>query len=137
MVDGLQQFFLNEKHVRCLKTLPTLTKESHIQAVLAVHLFRPLAARSSYIMNRNNFEQGLRNCPGCDEKVILGNTSFGHQDVWHGYTDIIVGKSAVEIIRSSLCQDYSPDKNLSDSGDECIDQVENNEHVKKKGELIV
>ena len=53
-----------------------MKKKSDIQAVLATHLFGPLAGKQ-YVIDENGFDEKLKKCPGCNEIINLGDTSFG------------------------------------------------------------
>ncbi|XP_053381465.1 uncharacterized protein LOC123543930 [Mercenaria mercenaria] len=91
-----------EKHEKCLLSLEDLESEVQVKAVLAVHLFAPLIPDSpgvnKYGIDKQHFpkDEGQTKCPTCGEKLRFTDTSFGHSEVWHGYTDIILQKSAVK-----------------------------------------
>ncbi|XP_053403915.1 uncharacterized protein LOC123555976 [Mercenaria mercenaria] len=130
--DNLKNFFMNKKHETCLKKLPNMKTKANIQAILAVHLFGPLADDGSCLVDKNQFGKGPKTCPGCNEKINLGDTSFGNREVWHGYADIIVENSVVKVEASKNCQDESNEQNDCDPGNRYVKRVESGEPVQKR-----
>ncbi|XP_060561174.1 uncharacterized protein LOC132720944 [Ruditapes philippinarum] len=43
-----------------------------------------------------DYSTGIKSCPcGCKIPVVMGDTSIGHESVWHGSVDILLGTNVV------------------------------------------
>lgn len=82
---------VSEQHEKCLKKVlirqQPLEKET-VTVAVTEHLLGKLAPGGSCIINENGREMVFCQC-GCNERPVYSYTGIGHQDVWHGYTDIV------------------------------------------------
>lgn len=82
---------VSEQHEKCLKKVlirqQPLEKET-VTVAVTEHLLGKLAPGGSCIINENGRELVCCQC-GCNERPVYSYTGIGHQDVWHGYTDIV------------------------------------------------
>lgn len=79
------------QHEKCLKKVLKRQQPSEKETVTVAvgeHLLGKLAPGGSHIINENVKEMMSCQC-GCNERPVYSYTGIGHQDVWHGYTDIV------------------------------------------------
>ncbi|XP_045160768.2 uncharacterized protein LOC123525690 [Mercenaria mercenaria] len=125
-VQALDEFVKEEKHLKCLTDIwgkpIEERKESEIQAVLAVHVFGPLCPSADVRVDRRCNDC----CPGCNTPVHKTDTSFGHNDGWHGYADIVVRHSQIKITQhedAGASGDQPPAKRARSDSDESVSSI--------------
>ncbi|XP_061183614.1 uncharacterized protein LOC133191883 [Saccostrea echinata] len=71
-----------------LKSEEMAVTETDISITLAEHLLGKLAPEESYKID--NKARGKKNCRcGCKVTPVFGGTGIGHEQVWHGFIDIV------------------------------------------------
>lgn len=96
-------FYSSGKHEKCLNLLledDSLTEEK-IKCILALHYFKPLSNDAEYCVDRSSV---CKECPGCNVEIKTDQkvTTFGHNAVWYGQSDILVKRSIVKIHKDAL-----------------------------------
>lgn len=110
----------NGNHLQCLQKLnplnadsdsETKVMETHIQSILACHLFSPLLSDGVVFVDRVCYRpcDGSNSgsdptpkaeCPCCEQPLKTENTNFGCSDLWHGRADIVIKtKSSRHIVK--------------------------------------
>nr|XP_022332267.1 uncharacterized protein LOC111129982 [Crassostrea virginica]XP_022332268.1 uncharacterized protein LOC111129982 [Crassostrea virginica] len=65
--------------------------ETEIRVALAEHLLGKLAPGKSYVVDRRLKKKGKCRCgyDFCKSNPVFGSTGVGHEEVWHGFIDIM------------------------------------------------
>ncbi|XP_052691850.1 uncharacterized protein LOC128169833 [Crassostrea angulata] len=98
------------------------TREIEITTALAEHLLGRLSPGQSYVIDSRSKAKGKCSCgeDHCKASPEYGSNGIGHEEVWHGYIDIILGShegitpessisSTVELVETTEDEDNSDD----------------------------
>lgn len=66
--------------------------EADFTVTLAEHLFRLLAPGRHYVIDKGARGKNVCQCndPVCAKEYHFGKTGIGHEDVWHGFIDLVL-----------------------------------------------
>ncbi|XP_078340413.1 uncharacterized protein LOC111109526 isoform X4 [Crassostrea virginica] len=80
-----------DRHVKSLLTVLNMddASETDISVAFGEHLLGLLAPGKTYRVDGRS--KGKRRCQcGCDAFPAFNNTGIGHEEVWHGYIDLVL-----------------------------------------------
>ncbi|XP_045156233.2 uncharacterized protein LOC123522835 [Mercenaria mercenaria] len=121
-LQNLLKFFVKKTDHESL--FEDTCSEGHWCAVLAQHLLTKLTVSCNYtIASGSGLRIGDTKCP-CKENDdlvgVIGDTSFGLENGWHGNTDIILEGADIQV----ACMRYMEDPDHTSV--DCVDEASNN-----------